>query len=179
MQTKISEEDRICDLIESNIWLVTYCIGKMPYKWKRGTFEFDDLYSAGCVSLWKAARTFDEKRSKFSTWAMRLIKQGLIDESKKIRRASVSRPSAVPISECFLEAKEERPFLGEHLQKIVESMEECDSKSMLIEHHIHGNSLSEIASRFGMSKESVRKKINKFTSDLKQIKIKELEEIRP
>lgn len=178
MKAKISEECRICDLIESNIWLVTYCIGKMPYKWKRGTFEFDDLYSAGCVSLWKAARTFDEKRSKFSTWATKLVKQGLIDESKKIRRSSLCRPSAVSISECFLKAKEEKVCSSGSLEKIVESMEDCDSKSMLIDHHIRGNSLSEIASRFGISKESVRKKINKFASDLKRIKTKELEEIR-
>ncbi|MBP3272410.1 MAG: sigma-70 family RNA polymerase sigma factor [Ruminococcus sp.] len=55
---------------EENIGLVHLCANKFR---GRG-IEYDDLYSAGCIGLMKAARGFDEERGvRFSTYAVPVI----------------------------------------------------------------------------------------------------------
>ena len=55
---------------EENLGLVHLCANKFR---GRG-IEYDDLYSAGCIGLLKAADAFDSERGvKFSTYAVPVI----------------------------------------------------------------------------------------------------------
>lgn len=55
---------------EENLGLVHLCANKLR---GRG-IEYDDLYSAGCIGLMKAAHAFDENRGvRFSTYAVPVI----------------------------------------------------------------------------------------------------------
>lgn len=57
-------------LPEENLGLVHLCANRFR---NRG-IEYDDLYSAGCIGLLKAAEAFDEERGvKFSTYAVPVI----------------------------------------------------------------------------------------------------------
>ena len=57
-------------LVNENLKLVHACCHKMT---GRG-IEYDDLYSAGCIGLVKAAKKFDESLGyKFSTYAVPVI----------------------------------------------------------------------------------------------------------
>ncbi len=57
-------------LVNENLGLVHACCHKMT---ERG-IEYDDLYSAGCIGLVKAAKRFDESKGfKFSTYAVPVI----------------------------------------------------------------------------------------------------------
>ncbi len=47
-------------------------------------FEYDDLYSEGCIHLCKAANTYDESKGKFSSYATSVIKNGLISYCRQI-----------------------------------------------------------------------------------------------
>lgn len=58
------------ELVENNLRLVHSCANRFR---NRG-IEYDDLYSAGCFGLVKAAKGFDEKRGfAFSTYAVPVI----------------------------------------------------------------------------------------------------------
>lgn len=56
--------------IEENLGLVRLCAGRFKGK----GIEYEELYSAGCIGLIKAARAFDKSRGvRFSTYAVPVI----------------------------------------------------------------------------------------------------------
>ncbi|MBQ8727468.1 MAG: sigma-70 family RNA polymerase sigma factor [Oscillospiraceae bacterium] len=56
--------------IEQNLGLVHLCANRFRGK----GIEYEDMYSAGCIGLLKAAKAFDESRGvKFSTYAVPVI----------------------------------------------------------------------------------------------------------
>ncbi len=58
------------ELVKQNLKLVHACAHKMQYK----GIEYDELYSAGCIGLVKAAKKFDKSKGfQFSTYAVPLI----------------------------------------------------------------------------------------------------------
>lgn len=46
----------------------------------------DDMFQVGMIALWKAASTFDFSRGKFSTYAVKCIKNGINCELRKVNR---------------------------------------------------------------------------------------------
>ncbi|MCD7770714.1 MAG: sigma-70 family RNA polymerase sigma factor [Oscillospiraceae bacterium] len=87
--------------VESNLGLVRLCAGRFKGK----GIEYEELYSAGCVGLVKAVRSFDPDRGvRFSTYAVpvilgeikRLFRDGgslKVSRSVKERSLAVSRAS--------------------------------------------------------------------------------------
>lgn len=87
---------------EANLGLVRLCAGRFK---DRG-IEYEELYSAGCVGLLKATKTFDRSRGvRFSTYAVpvilgeirRLFRDGgsvKVSRSVKERSLAVSRASS-------------------------------------------------------------------------------------
>ena len=92
-------EDEIT--VEGNLGLVRLCAGRFKGK----GIEYEELYSAGCVGLVKAVRSFDTSRGvRFSTYAVpvilgeirRLFRDGgslKVSRSVKERSLAVSRAS--------------------------------------------------------------------------------------
>lgn len=92
-------EDEIT--VEGNLGLVRLCAGRFKGK----GIEYEELYSAGCVGLVKAVRSFDKDRGvRFSTYAVpvilgeirRLFRDGgslKVSRSVKERSLAVSRAS--------------------------------------------------------------------------------------
>ncbi len=87
--------------VENNLGLVRLCAGRFKGK----GIEYEELYSAGCVGLVKAVRSFDSGRGvRFSTYAVpvilgeikRLFRDGgslKVSRSVKERSLAVSRAS--------------------------------------------------------------------------------------
>ncbi len=81
--------------IEENLGLVRLCAGRFKGK----GIEYEELYSAGCVGLVKAAKAFDKSRGvRFSTYAVpvilgeikRLFRDGgMIKVSRSIKERSL------------------------------------------------------------------------------------------
>ena len=47
--------------------------------------EYDDLYQEGCIALWRAAETFDERQGvQFRSYAFPVIRNHLLDYCRKI-----------------------------------------------------------------------------------------------
>ena len=56
--------------VENNLGLVHLCANRFRGK----GIEYEELYSAGCMGLIKASKSFDDKRGiKFSTYAVPVI----------------------------------------------------------------------------------------------------------
>lgn len=90
-------------LPEENLGLVHLCANRFR---GRG-IEYDDLYSAGCIGLLKAAEAFDcERGVKFSTYAVPVI----LGEIKRLFRDG----GTVKVSRSLKERCAARPADGRH-----------------------------------------------------------------
>ena len=97
------------ELVESNLLLVHSCANRFR---NRG-IEYDDLYSAGCLGLMKAAKNFDEKRGfAFSTYAVPVI----LGEIKRLFRDG----GAVKVSRSLKEKAARLMRLNEKLAKALD-----------------------------------------------------------
>ncbi len=102
--------------VESNLGLVHLCANKFRGK----GIEYEDLYSAGCMGLIKAVKSFDTDRGvKFSTYAVPVIlgeikrmfrDGGTIKVSRSIKELSmkISRER-----EKFIREKGREPYISE------------------------------------------------------------------
>ena len=103
-------------LAEENLGLVHLCANKFR---NRG-IEYDELYSAGCVGLVKASKTFDPDRGvRFSTYAVpvilgeikRLFRDGgTVKVSRSLKELSVK---VMTVREQFLREKNREPRISE------------------------------------------------------------------
>lgn len=93
---------------EENLGLVHLCANKFR---GRG-IEYDDLYSAGCIGLLKAADAFDSKRGvKFSTYAVPVI----LGEIKRLFRDGGTVKVSRSLKELSLKAVKKRDELSKEL----------------------------------------------------------------
>ena len=82
----INSGDRIDSLIKGNIALVSWFTGRYP---RPKHLSADEYWSELMIALYNAAATFDDSKSKFSTYAthgMFLSRLKLIQQSKAIKR---------------------------------------------------------------------------------------------
>jgi RNA polymerase sporulation-specific sigma factor len=87
--------------VENNLGLVHLCANKFRGK----GIEYEELYSAGCEGLIKAARAFDEERGvKFSTYAVPVI----LGEIKRLFRDGGTVKVSRSLKELYLHAMRER-----------------------------------------------------------------------
>lgn len=162
MQQKTPESTFPSIRIEDHLGLVRAVV----CKFHRGRFvEDSELFSVGCLALVEAQRTFDPTKSKFCTWATRLIQQRVIDEHRKKKKES-------PVDDtCEMrdipEQKQEQ--LPVHLlSHILEGETPAEDRRMLVGHYLEGKSLAELGREFGISKEWVRKKISLALSSIRR-----------
>lgn len=93
------------ELVNENIGLVHACCQKMR---ERG-IEYDDLFSAGCMGLVKAAKRFDESKGfKFSTYAVPVI----FGEIKQLFRDNNPVKIGRALKELSLKVVREREILS-------------------------------------------------------------------
>jgi RNA polymerase sigma factor (sigma-70 family) len=136
--------------IEDHIGLLRSCVLKFV---RSGPVEDSEFYSVGCLALVEAARTFDPSRSKFCTWATRIVTQRLVDEFHRNARLKES-----PSPDLDARPEEHRESLPLHLLPVLVGGE-GDDRSMVVGHYLEGKSLSDLGREFGYSKEWIRKKI--------------------
>lgn len=107
--------------IEQNLGLVHLCANRFR---GRG-IEYEDMYSAGCIGLLKAAKAFDETRGvKFSTYAVpvilgeikRLFRDGgTIKVSRSLKELSLK---AVRLTEKITKETGKEPTVSELAEKL-------------------------------------------------------------
>lgn len=87
--------------VENNLGLVHLCANRFKGK----GIEYDELYSAGCIGLLKAAKAFDDQRGvKFSTYAVPVI----LGEIKRLFRDGGTIKVSRSVKELSLKVARER-----------------------------------------------------------------------
>jgi len=83
--------------------------------------EYDDLYQEGCLALWFAAGSFDERKgTQFRSYAISVIRNHLIDYCRHIRSQTVP---TVPLEKWDAEAARGNvPFPGSDGDLFVEQV---------------------------------------------------------
>lgn len=73
------------NLVEANLSIV-YWIIRQDISINEAVygFEYDDLYQEGCLLLCHAATTYDAGRAKFSTYAKKVVRNGLLSYCRKM-----------------------------------------------------------------------------------------------
>ncbi len=138
--------------VEDHLGLVRSLVLKFI---RKGDVEDSELYSIGCLALVEATKTYDPSKSKFATWAWRVVRNRLLDEVKKSGR---SRESASCDLATF--ADDRSAAMPVHmLSDFLGSLKGDRDAKMLVDHYLEGRSLSDIGSQVGFSKEWVRKKL--------------------
>lgn len=107
--------------IEDNLGLVHLCANRFRGK----GIEYEDMYSAGCIGLLKAAKAFDESRGvRFSTYAVpvilgeikRLFRDGgTIKVSRSLKELSLK---AVRLREKIIKETGKDPTVSELAEKL-------------------------------------------------------------
>ncbi len=73
-------------LVENHLSIVHWTIRENIYVNKTVYgFEYDDLYQEGCICLCQAAATYDSSLAKFSTYAKKVVRNGLITYCRQMR----------------------------------------------------------------------------------------------
>lgn len=163
------------ELVEDNINLVKAVVSRFL---KKSHIEDSELYSVGCVGLMHAAQTYDPSKSKFSTWATRIITQRIINEIRRHKRAKRHNGSLV-ISELDEQEKDvclediscaELPI---HLIETLinetpsETQGESENRVILVRHFLEDHSFSEIGRELGITREAVRKRAQKAIESIR------------
>ena len=168
-------------LVEDNIGLVRAVVSKF---FRGSGLEDSDLYSAGCVGLVSAARTYNPSKSKFSTWATRIITQNVINEIRRGRNNNKSIPlSSLDDSEAEACLEDRSPEgLPSHLVGLVtredksETKSESENRKILLDVFLGERSLADIGRELGISREAVRKKTQKAISRIRNRNARAFEE---
>lgn len=85
MKKKIRLTTEQKNLVEANLSIV-YWIIRQDISVNEAVygFEYDDLYQEGCLLLCHAAITYDAERTKFSTYAKKVVRNGLLSYCRKM-----------------------------------------------------------------------------------------------
>lgn len=73
-------------LVEDNIGLVYFSVGKFTSRYSHLRIYNDDMISEGMLAISKAAYKFDPDRGRFSTFACTYIKHGILQFLEKNNR---------------------------------------------------------------------------------------------
>lgn len=85
MKKKIHMTAEQKNLVEANLSIVYWIIRQdISVNETVYGFEYDDLYQEGCLWLCHAAITYDAGRAKFSTYAKKVVRNGLLSYCRKM-----------------------------------------------------------------------------------------------
>lgn len=136
--------------------------------------EDSDLYAAGCLALVEAARTFDPSKSRFSTWASRIVLQRVVDE---MRRSC--DPVDAPLPDEF--PSENGGEMPVHLVEGILALRKSDSreeragKRLLRGRYLEEKTLAQLGREMGVSKEAARKRVDSAISMIREQSLSLLE----
>ena len=165
---KMSDNDIIAELSESNydnlqVLIDRYMplIVKTAKSFGTSSIETEELIAEGIVSVFSAVKSFDETKSKFSTFVSLCIKRAMLDEIKSSSRAKrIPDCMLTPIDEAELynnESAEEAYINKESFDTfkndIVSDLSENELKVLSL--YLDGNTYADISDKLCISLKAV------------------------
>ncbi|HMI05096.1 MAG TPA: RNA polymerase sigma factor [Pedobacter sp.] len=133
-----------------------------------------DLEQEILIQIWKALDSFDESKSKLSTWIYRIALNVSISHYRKDHKR---KERTIAIDESILEVVDTNgsdPALENHISFLYDCIRALDNlnKAVIIL-HLEGKSYQEIGELLGISESNAGTKINRIRKILKeQFKLK-------
>ena len=172
-EEEIRKEEKMSDIalanmrVEENLNLVHHIIWDKfisNTKSRNGRFEYDDLFQVGSVGLVKAARTYDENGSKFSTYAASCIKNEILNYiSLETTQARNKDPMTEEVMHKAFDADDS---LGEvenslYISELFENLEKRNARNLSLKKSIvmlmyQGYKIPEVAKMLKIPEHKVR-----------------------
>ena len=155
--------------IEENKNLINYVLNK---NFPSRRFD-DDLKQIGLIALWRAAENYEEGAAKFSTFAVKYIKNAIIKELQKEsarKRVLEGDTMQVCLDDDFIENVVGRDYIPFMMLQIKEYKEKLTKrKKDILEMYLAGYSIEEIANKLGCKKTTVYNERNEVREGLKKL----------
>lgn len=141
------------EVLEQYEPMIYACIRKLRiYK------NHSEFVQAGRVGLWKAVQKYEKERGDFAPFAYRSIYGSILDELKKsFAHEQHAVPTEGDVLERIIGFNEEVVDQDKSLTEALSHLNHTEQQLIQLL-FIEGYSLDEVASRFEMSKESLKKK---------------------
>lgn len=128
--------------------------------------EDSELFAVACMGLMRAISTFDRDKSKFSYWATKIIRNGIIAEIRKRKGVAVAISSLEPDERDRALARRNAEMPLEIVSFLTDPCDtdtpsERENKRILRRHYIDEVPMAEIAREVGFTRENIRQKVNK------------------
>lgn len=156
MTTKVNK------LVEQNKNLVYFVIRK----WFKTKAEDEDFFQEGFIGLWEAAKSYDDTKGRFSTYAVSIIKNKLYDVLRRencIKRKSDNvifisfNDDSNKIEEEIGDGKEYNEQL--YLREIWKELEEQDR--VILQKRIALKTINNIADNLNISERTTKRRLKK------------------
>jgi len=169
-------------LVEENIRLAHF----IANKFKNSEVEYDELFGQAQLGLFKAARTWDESKSKFATYACTCINNEILMYLRKVRRRGymdslddiayngdpLSTTTGYDITPSGTDVENDVlfEFYMRQVNSFIESLPTREAYILTSYYGINGPELKqrEIAESLGLAQSYVSRIIRKLTTRLKE-----------
>lgn len=171
--TKSGEPTAVENLIENNIGFVTSIANEM-YSQYEDIIEFDDLFQAGQIAIWKCADKFDANTGvTFLTYAKRAIQNEMMDLIRKNLSVAVTEDtgfdenletdelifSSEAAQEHYLKTPENIFLKSEQIQELYSALKRLEPRYrtyLLYRFGEKGHSVADTAFHFSISESRAR-----------------------
>lgn len=132
------------------------CCGKIPDKRQ-------DFYWIANTAVWRAIARAKKFRgdSKFSTWFHRIV----LNECNRFLKSTLVERGSVPLTEAPEGSGGQHPDLRHALREVAKTL--SDSDNHLLERLKQGDSIREIATRFGITEGAAKVRVHRLRGKLK------------
>lgn len=155
------------DMIHQHMQLAHSCVRRF-YLTMPPDVSYDDLFAAALEGLWRAAKTWNPDRAKFSTYATACMRRAMIDWLRLTRRKRGHRE----LREQQY-TKDDLDWLDPRRSTLdeIDDRDEVEGglgmfkpplQDLLRDHFLHGYTLKEIAEKYNMLYMTVVKKLLPF-----------------
>ena len=173
--------DKVATLVEENIALAKYIAGK----YENTGVEYDDLFGLAQFGLFKAAKTWDESKSKFSTYSAKCMNNEILMYLRKVKDKYTDSLDDVAFSGDPLSSTtgyditpsntnvEGEVLFQSYMDKVdyfIKSLPDREAYIFINYYGINGLEMSqrEIAEYLGISQSYISRLVKEMTKQLKQ-----------
>lgn len=154
-------------------WAETLSLGYCDRTDKRRIFD-SDVFSVACEQLVKAARNHSAEKGEFRHFALRCMRNGIIDYLRRLnRRRRIKIRTLMADEPSFARQENERKNHEEIIAAImsplvVESERDEVDREMMLDLYLRGKTVVELMSQYHISKQTVYNRIERIMGKIRR-----------
>lgn len=155
-------------------WAENLSLGYCASTEKRRIFD-SDVFSVACEELVKAAHTHSPEKGEFRHFALRCMRNGIIDHLRRLnRRQRVKVRTLMADEPSFAREEKEKETPEEIMAMImsplaVESERDEADREMMLDLHLRGKTVVDLMAQHHISKQTVYNRIERIMRKIRRI----------